>query len=60
MPLNRNRAESQVTGRLRSNSSLTTNSVDGEDSIEHSVESRRRTAELPPVMVSPRILGKRC
>ena len=51
-PLLRNRTESQATMRLRSDSSLTSNSVDEEELIEHSVESRTRTAELPPVMVS--------
>lgn len=50
--MTRNRAESQATSRLRSNSNLTSNSVEDEDSIEHPVESRTRTAELPPVMVS--------
>lgn len=52
LPTTRNRAESQATSRLRSNSSLTSNSVNDEDLIEHPVESRTRTAELPPVMVS--------
>lgn len=53
LPMARNRAESQVTtARLRSNSNLTSNSVDDENLIEHPVESRTRTAELPPVMVS--------
>lgn len=52
LPVTRNRAESQATSRLRSNSNLTSNSVDDEDLIEHPVESRTRTAELPPVMVS--------
>ena len=51
-PLLRNRTESQATMRLRSDSSLTSNSVDEEELIEHPVESRTRTAELPPVMVS--------
>ncbi|MCJ1262743.1 hypothetical protein MMC22_002613 [Lobaria immixta] len=50
LPVTRNRAESQATSRLRSNSNLTSNSVDDEDLIEHPVESRTRTAELPPVM----------
>ncbi|MCJ1239498.1 hypothetical protein MMC14_007494 [Varicellaria rhodocarpa] len=49
-PLARHRTESQATARIRSNSSLSANSADGEDSIEHSVESRTQTAELPPVM----------
>lgn len=53
LPMARNRAESQATtARLRSNSNLTSNSIDDEDLIEHPVESRTRTAELPPVMVS--------
>lgn len=52
LPMTRNRAESQATSRLRSDSNLTSNSVDYEDLIEHPVESRTRTAELPPVMVS--------
>jgi WD40 repeat protein len=52
--LNRHRAESQITTRLRSNSSLTTNSGEAEDVIDHPVESRTKTAELPPVMVSMR------
>lgn len=52
VPMSRNRAESQATSRLRSNSNLTSNSTDAEDLIEHPVESRTRTAELPPVMVS--------
>lgn len=53
LPMARNRAESQVTtARLRSNSNLTSNSIDEENLIEHPVESRTRTAELPPVMVS--------
>lgn len=53
LPMTRNRAESQVTNaRLRSDSNLTSRSVDDEDLIEHPVESRTRTAELPPVMVS--------
>ncbi|MCJ1387618.1 hypothetical protein MMC18_000461 [Xylographa bjoerkii] len=50
LPLTRNRTESQATARIRSNSSLTTNSAEGEETIEHAVESRTRTAELPPVM----------
>jgi len=50
LPLTRNRTESQATARIRSNSSLTTNSAEGEETIEHAVESRSRTAELPPVM----------
>lgn len=53
LPMARNRAESQVTSaRLRSNSNLTSNSAEDEDLIEHPVESRTRTAELPPVLVS--------
>jgi WD40 repeat protein len=53
VPLSRNRAESQATNRLRSNSNLTWRSIDEETLIEHPVESRTQTAELPPVMVSP-------
>ncbi|KAL9000735.1 MAG: hypothetical protein Q9169_000771 [Polycauliona sp. 2 TL-2023] len=50
-PMGRNRTESQATTRFRSNSNLTTaDSVDGEGMVEHPVESRTRTAELPPVM----------
>ncbi|KAL8986912.1 MAG: hypothetical protein Q9177_003835 [Variospora cf. flavescens] len=50
-PLGRNRAESQPTMRFRSNSNLTAaESVDGEGLLEHPVESRTRTAELPPVL----------
>lgn len=37
--------------RFRSNSNLTADSIDGEGLLEHPVESRTRTAELPPVMV---------
>ncbi|KAL9013338.1 MAG: hypothetical protein Q9173_001963 [Seirophora scorigena] len=49
--LARTRAESQATMRFRSNSNLTAaESVDGEGLLEHPVESRTRTAELPPVM----------
>ena len=51
-PLARHRTESQATTRFRSDSNLTTaESVDGEGMVEHPVESRTRTAELPPVMV---------
>ena len=46
----RNRVESQATMRYRSNSTLTVSSDDEDDLIEHPVESRTRTAELPPVM----------
>ncbi|CAO1597151.1 MAG: hypothetical protein LQ349_000578 [Xanthoria aureola] len=51
-PLLRHRTESQATTRFRSDSNLTTtaDSVDGEGMVEHPVESRTRTAELPPVM----------
>ncbi|KAI4172749.1 MAG: hypothetical protein LQ343_003341 [Gyalolechia ehrenbergii] len=51
VPLVRNRTESQATMRFRSNSNLTADSVDGEGLLEHPVESRTRTAELPPVMI---------
>ncbi|KAI4185141.1 MAG: hypothetical protein L6R41_004315 [Letrouitia leprolyta] len=50
VPLVRNRTESQATMRFRSNSNLTADSVDGEGLLEHPVESRTRTAELPPIM----------
>ncbi len=48
---NRARAESRATTRFRSNSSLTSGSGEEEDLVEHAVESRTTTAELPPVMV---------
>ena len=51
--MNRHRTESQATTRLRSNSSLTAQSVEADEFIDHPVESRTRTAELPPVMVGP-------
>ncbi|KAL9099839.1 MAG: hypothetical protein Q9163_004715 [Psora crenata] len=50
MPPGRVRAESQATNRLRSNSSLTTDEIHEDELIEHEVESRTVTAELPPVM----------
>ena len=46
---------SQATNRLRSNSSLMVDGIElgGEEGcVEHEVESRTVTAELPPVMVS--------
>ena len=49
------RAESQATNRLRSNSGLADGEGKDEDDegvVEHQVESRTVTAELPPVMVS--------
>lgn len=46
----RTRAESLTASRYRSNSNLTSNSDDSTDLIEHPVESRTITAELPPVM----------
>ncbi|MCJ1312510.1 ERMES complex Ca(2+)-binding regulatory GTPase gem1 [Agyrium rufum] len=53
-PLARNRTESQVTTRVRSTSNLSAkeNAANGEEEevIDHEVESRFRTAELPPVM----------
>ena len=49
-PAGRLRADSLNPGRLRSRSSLTTSSTEAEESVEHPVESRTRTAELPPVM----------
>ena len=52
-PGGRMRAESQATNRLRSNSNLTDGEGDEEEGlVEHEVESRTVTAELPPVMVS--------
>jgi WD40 repeat protein len=50
--LSRTRTDSVVAAasRLRSNSSLTTQSAEKDDSVEHAVESRTVTAELPPVM----------
>ncbi|QDS72183.1 hypothetical protein FKW77_004830 [Venturia effusa] len=48
LPNGRHRAESSVT-RLRSESNLTTHSLDVED-VVHPVEPRARTAVLPPVM----------
>ena len=44
------RADSLNPGRLRSHSSLTMSTAAAEESVEHPVESRTRTAELPPVM----------
>ncbi|KAA6413252.1 MAG: hypothetical protein FRX48_02996 [Lasallia pustulata] len=46
----RQRTESQTASRYRSNSNLSSHNVDGEDLIEHPVESRMQTAEVPPVM----------
>ena len=46
----RTRAESHATNRLRSTSSLVDDGVDADQFIEHEVESRTVTAELPPVM----------
>ncbi|KAF2123257.1 catabolite repression protein creC [Lophiotrema nucula] len=48
LKMQRSRTESSVT-RLRSNSNLTTASVDDEE-VVHPVEPRARTAILPPVM----------
>ena len=45
------RTESQATMRFRSDSTLTSSTVDREETVEHPVESRSITAELPPVMV---------
>lgn len=44
------RTESHATNRLRSTSSLTTEVRDEDELVEHPVESRTVTAELPPVM----------
>ncbi|KAI9726012.1 MAG: hypothetical protein M1834_009440 [Cirrosporium novae-zelandiae] len=49
-PMARQRTASESASRLRSNSNLTSQDVDGEDIIQHPVEPRARTAELPPVM----------
>ncbi|KAK4694002.1 catabolite repression protein CreC, partial [Lecanoromycetidae sp. Uapishka_2] len=48
----RNRTESSTNplGRLRSTSSFTVDDMDEDELIEHPVESRTVTAELPPVM----------
>ena len=51
-PITRNRAESSVTIHMRSTSSLTAADLEEDELIEHEVESRTLTAELPPVMVS--------
>ena len=49
----RMRTESHATNRLRSNSGLTDGEGEEEEElVEHQVESRTVTAELPPVMVS--------
>ena len=50
VPIGRSRTESQPINRLRSTSSLTTDEIDEDEFIEHEVESRTTTAELPPVM----------
>ena len=50
LPLLRNRSDSQAVNRLRSTSSLTTDDIDEDELMEHPVESRMVTAELPPVM----------
>ncbi|KAF6239954.1 hypothetical protein HO173_001562 [Letharia columbiana] len=50
IPVGRNRTESQATNRFRSNSSLDDDGVDADEFVEHEVESRTVTAELPPVM----------
>lgn len=49
-PIGRNRTESNPAGRLRSTSSLIMDDTDEDELIEHPVESRTVTAELPPVM----------
>ena len=49
-PLGRNRTESHATNRLRSTSSVDDDGVDADELVEHEVESRTVTAELPPVM----------
>lgn len=50
VPIGRNRTESHATNRLRSTSSLDDDGVDADELVEHEVESRTVTAELPPVM----------
>ena len=50
IPVGRNRTESQATNRFRSDSSLDDDGVDADEFVEHEVESRTVTAELPPVM----------
>lgn len=50
--LARNRAESLTASRYRSNSSLVSEDSEEDGLIEHPVESRTRTAELPPIIVS--------
>ena len=59
--LQRHRTESTATNRLRSDSSRTQQYVpemngDEDIGISHPVEPRARTAQLPPVMVSPLFL----
>lgn len=49
-PIGKHRTESNSLGRLRSTSSLAMDDVDEDELIEHPVESRMVTAELPPVM----------
>lgn len=47
----RQKSDSQTAvSRLRSNSSLTMSSAGADDSVEHAVESRLVTANLPPVL----------
>lgn len=48
--LKHSRTESYATNRLRSTSSLTTDEYDEDELVEHPVESRTLTAQLPPVM----------
>lgn len=48
--IGRNRTESHATNRLRSTSSVDEDGVDADELVEHEVESRTVTAELPPVM----------
>ena len=56
-PISRNPTESYITTRLRSTSSLPPEDGDEDELIEHEVESRTTTAELPPVMVSCSLPG---
>ena len=48
----RTQTESQASNRLRSTSNLTADETDEDELVEHEVESRTVTADLPPVMVS--------
>jgi hypothetical protein len=63
MPLQRHRTSSTITSnRLRSDSNRTQNQFQDTESvgdlINHIIEPRARTAQLPPVMVSRGIVAK--